>query len=199
MESNIASLNELINRFARLPGIGKKSARRLAYSILEGDEESAIAFANAIVNAKKNITFCSCCQGLSDGEFCPICKNENRNRSIICVVGDTKDIDTFEKTGEYNGVYHVLHGLISPMDGIGPEDIRIKELLSRINAENVTEIIMATNPTVEGEATASYIARLIKPLGITISRLAYGMPVGASLEFADAVTLAKALQGRNLI
>ena len=196
---NIVPLNELIAQFERLPGIGKKTAQRLAYSILEQPPERAEKFAEALVNARKKIHFCKVCQGLTDLETCAICDDNTRDRSVICVVAEPKDVMAFERTREYNGIYHVLHGVISPMDGIGPDRLRIKELMARLGSGEVTEIIMATNPTVEGEATASYISRLVKPMNIKVTRLAYGIPVGGDLEYADEFTLARALEGRNEI
>jgi len=199
MSYNITSLNELAAQFERLPGIGKKTALRLSYFILEQPPESAKRFAEALVNAREKIHFCETCQALTDEDKCSICADENRNRSVICVVENPKDIMAFERTREYKGLYHVLHGAISPLDGIGPDKLKIKELMSRLADGTVTEVIMATNPTVEGEATASYISRLLKPMGIKISRLAYGIPVGGELEYADEVTLSRALDGRNEI
>lgn len=197
--NNIASLNELIAQFERLPGIGKKTAQRLAFSILEQPPERAEKFAEALVNARKKIHFCKVCQSFTDREVCAVCDDGERDRTVICVVADPKDVIAFERTREYNGVYHVLHGVISPLDGIGPEQLRIKELMSRLASGEVKELIMATNPTVDGEATASYISRLVKPMGIKVTRLAYGIPVGGDLEYADEFTLARALEGRNEI
>ncbi len=199
MNYDIVPLNELINQFERLPGIGKKTAQRLAYSILEQPPERARQFADALVNAKEKIHFCKCCQGLTDLELCGICGDDNRDHSIVCVVEEPRDITAFERTREFRGVYHVLHGVISPLDGIGPDQLRVKELMSRLSDGTVKEIIMATNPTVEGEATASYLSRLVKPMGIKVTRLAYGIPVGGDLEYADEFTLARALEGRNEI
>ncbi len=199
MNYNIVPLTELINQFSRLPGIGKKTAQRLAYSILEQPPERAKAFADALVNAREKIHFCKVCQSLTDLEVCQICSDERRDKSVICVVEDPRDVMAFERTREYSGVYHVLHGVISPLDNIGPDKLRIKELMERLNDNTVKEIIMATNPTVEGEATASYISRLVKPMGIKVTRLAYGIPVGGDLEYADEYTLARALEGRNEI
>ena len=199
MSRDIASLNELISQFERLPGIGKKTAQRLAYNILEQPPERAEKFAEALVNARKKIHFCKCCQAFTDKEICSICDNVNRDKSIICVVAEPKDVMAFERTREYNGLYHVLHGVLSPIDGIGPDQLRIKELMARLASGEVRELIMATNPTVEGEATASYISRMVKPMGIKVTRLAYGIPVGADLEYADEFTLARALEGRNEI
>lgn len=198
-KNNIVPLNELIAQFERLPGIGKKTAQRLAYSILEQPPERAEKFAEALVNARRKIHFCGVCQALTDMEVCSVCGDPERDHSTICVVAEPKDVMAFERTREYNGTYHVLHGVISPLDGIGPEQLRIKELMARLGDGTVAEIIMATNPTVEGEATASYLSRMIKPLGIKATRLAYGIPVGAELEYADEYTLARALEGRNEI
>lgn len=199
MNYNIVPLNELINQFSRLPGIGKKTAQRLAYSILEQPPERAKAFAEALINAREKIHFCAVCQSLTDLDVCQICSDERRDKSVVCVVEDPRDVMAFERTREFNGVYHVLHGVISPLDNIGPDKLRIKELMTRLSDGTVKEIIMATNPTVEGEATASYISRLVKPMGIKVTRLAYGIPVGGDLEYADEYTLARALEGRNEI
>lgn len=199
MSGNIVPLEELVNQFARLPGIGRKTAMRLAYNIIEQPPERAEQFAKALVNAKKQIKFCKFCQTFTDKEVCHICSDEKRDRSVICVVEDSRDISAFERTREYSGLYHVLHGVISPLDNIGPDRLKIKELIARLSDGEVKEIIMATNPTVEGEATSSYISRLVKPMGIKVSRLAYGVPVGADLEYADEYTLARALEGRNEI
>ena len=199
MSNNIVSLNELINQFSRLPGIGRKTAQRLAFSILEQPPERAKQFAEALINAREKIHFCKVCQCFTDLDVCPICADAQRDGSVICVVEDPKDVMALERTREYSGVYHVLHGVISPLDNVGPDDLKIKELMSRLSGGEVKEIIMATNPTVEGEATASYISRLVKPMGIKVTRLAYGVPVGADLEYADEYTLARALEGRNEI
>ena len=199
MANNIVSLNELVSQFERLPGIGKKTAQRLAFHILEQPPERAEKFAEALVNARRKIHFCKTCQGFTDLEECEICSDPRRDRTVICVVAEPKDVMAFERTREYSGLYHVLHGVISPMDGITPDQLRIKELMARLGSGEVTEIIMATNPTVEGEATASYLSRLIKPMGIKVTRLAYGIPVGGDLEYADEYTLARALEGRNEI
>ena len=199
MAYNIVPLNELVSQFERLPGIGKKTAQRLAFSILEQPPERAKKFAEALVNAREKIHFCKACQALTDTELCQICSDTMRDKSVICVVEDPKDVMAFERTREYKGLYHVLHGAISPLDGITPDRLKIKELMARLSDEGVKEIIMATNPTVEGEATASYISRLVKPLGIKVTRLAYGIPVGGDLEYADEFTLARALEGRNEI
>lgn len=199
MNYNIVPLTELVNQFARLPGIGKKTAQRLAYSILEQPPERAKQFADALVNARKKIHFCKVCQSLTDLDVCQICSDTRRDSSIICVVEDPRDVMAFERTREFNGVYHVLHGVISPLDNVGPDKLKIKELLARLSDGTVKEIIMATNPTVEGEATASYISHIVKPLDIKVTRLAYGIPVGGDLEYADEYTLARALEGRNEI
>ncbi len=196
---NIIPLNELISQFERLPGIGKKTAQRLAFNILEQPPERAEKFAEALVNARKKIHFCKVCQGFTDLDTCSICADGTRDRSVICVVAEPKDVMAFERTREFSGTYHVLHGVISPLDGIGPDNLRIKELMARLSSSEVKEIIMATNPTVEGEATASYISRLVKPMGVKVTRLAYGIPVGGDLEYADEFTLARALEGRNEI
>lgn len=192
-----APLEKLIDQFAKLPGIGRKSATRLAYQVLAMSKEDADVFAQAIRDAHGKIHRCKICQNFTDHEECSICSTASRDKSIICVVESPKDVTAFEKTREYKGMYHVLHGLISPMDGIGTEQLCIKELLARLQDGIVKEVIMATNPTVEGEATAMYLAKLIKPLGIKTTRLAYGLPVGANLEYADEVTLYKALEGRD--
>lgn len=199
MNHNIIPLNELISQFERLPGIGKKTAQRLAYSILNEPPERAEKFADALINARKKIHFCKECQCLTDREVCTICTDSTRDRSTICVVAEPKDIFVFERMKEYKGLYHALHGLISPLDGVGPDQLKIKELMTRLSDGTVTEIIMATNPTVEGEATASYISRLVKPMGVKVTRLAYGIPVGGDLEYADEFTLARAIEGRNEI
>lgn len=196
-DCNALPLVILAEKFASLPGIGMKSAQRLAYHVMSMDEESVCEFAQALMDAKKNVHCCSCCQNLTEKELCPICDDSERDKSIICVVESPKDVTAFERTKEYNGVYHVLHGLLSPMDGITPDKLKIRELLARIADGSVNEVIMATNPTVEGDATAMYIAGLLKPMGITVTRLAFGLPVGGILEYADEVTLYKALENRN--
>ena len=198
-DSNALPLVLLAEQFARLPGIGMKSAQRLAYHVMSMTDAEAKAFADAIIHAHKTVHTCKVCQNLTDKELCPICSDSSRDKSIICVVEDPKDITAFERTKEYNGVYHVLHGLISPIDGVTPDKLKIKELLARINQNDVSEVIMATNPTVEGEATAMYISKLLKPLDIKVTRLAFGLPIGGSLEYADEVTLFKALENRNEI
>lgn len=199
MAEYIESLRLLAEQFARLEGVGKKSAMRMAFSILELNEEEAKAFSQAILDAKEKIHLCPVCQNLTDRDVCPICADENRDHSLICVVSDARTVLAMEKVREYRGTYHVLHGLISPMNGITPDQLKIKELLERINdpEDPVDEVIVATNPTVEGEATAMYLSRLLKPLGVQVTRLAYGVPVGADLEYADEVTLFRALEGRR--
>ena len=182
-------------QFAKLPGIGMKTAQRLAYYVLNLPENEVRAFAENIVKARESVHLCSCCQNFTEREICSICSDNERDKSTICVVESPKDVSAFERAGGYSGLYHVLHGLLSPMDGITAEDLKIKELISRLS--NVKEVIMATNPTVEGEATAMYLGRIIKPMGIKVTRLAYGLPAGSALEFADDVTLAKALENRN--
>lgn len=199
MSYNIVPLTELINQFSRLPGIGKKTAQRLALSILEQPPERAKKFAEALIEAREKIHFCSSCQALTDLDVCQICSNPQRDHSVICVVEEPKDVIAFERMREFSGLYHVLHGVISPLDGTGPDQLKIKELMKRLSSGEVKEIIMATNPTVEGEATASYISRLTKPMGVKVTRLAYGIPVGGELEYADEYTLARALEGRNEI
>ncbi len=195
----ITPLEKLSESFERLPSIGSKTAKRLAYAVLKMPKEKALDFANAIIDAKNNIHYCKNCCNFTDKEICSICEDDFRDKSIICVVEDPRDVGAIEKTQEFKGLYHVLHGTLSPISGIGPDQIRIKELLERIKSEKILEIIMATNPTVEGEATSMYISKLLKPFGIKITRLAYGVPVGASLEYADEITLSRALKGRNEI
>ncbi|MBQ6816152.1 MAG: recombination protein RecR [Clostridia bacterium] len=197
MAYNIVTFNELAAQFERLPSIGKKTAQRLALFVLEQPKDYAVRFANALTEAKDKIHHCKICSALTDTEVCSICSDTLRDKSVICVVESAKDVMAFERMREYRGLYHVLNGVISPLDGIGPDKLKIKELLSRLADGTVTEVIMATNPTVEGEATASYISRLIKPMGLKITRLAYGIPVGGDLEYADSVTLLRALDGRN--
>ncbi len=187
----------LSEQFAKLPGIGMKTAQRLAYAVMSMSHEDAKQFAEAIISVKEDVGYCKICQNLTELEVCLICSDDRREKSIICVVETPKDVTAFERTNEYGGTYHVLHGLLSPINGIGPDNIHIKELLERVNNEEVSEIIMATNPTVEGEATAMYIARLLKPLGIKVTRLAFGIPVGGHLEYADEVTLFRALENRS--
>ncbi len=192
-------INKLIEQFASLPGIGWKTAQRLSYYILKLDEGRVKEFANILIEAKQKIKNCENCYNLTEEKYCKICLDESRDRKIVCLVEMPKDIISFEKTGEYKGVYHALHGLISPMDGIGPDKLYIKGLLKRIQTQGIEEVIMATNPTVEGEATAIYLSRLIKPMGIKTTRIAYGIPVGGELEYTDDLTLYKALENRNEI
>lgn len=192
-------VERLIEEFARLPGIGQKTAQRLAFHVLDMSKEDAQRFADAIMQAKSTVFTCKVCQNLTDSEICPICSNPNRDPGVICVVADPRDVLAFERTREYNGLYHVLHGVISPMNHIGPDDIRIRELLQRVADTDVREIIIATNPDTEGEATAMYLARLLKPFGVAVTRLAYGIPVGGHLEYIDEVTLMRALEGRREI
>ena len=189
----------LAEQFAKLPGIGMKTAQRLAYFVMGMSDEEAREFADAIINAHSTVKECSVCCNLTDSGVCPICSDDLRDASVICVVETPKDIAAFERTNEYKGVYNVLHGLISPLDGVTPEQIRVKELLDRIKKGGVNEVIMATNPTVEGEATAMYISKLLEPLGVKVTRLAFGLPIGGTLEFADEVTLFKALENRSEI
>ena len=197
MDIYIEPIGRLVNEFSKLPGVGKKSAQRLAFHVLRMPEEEAKAFAEAILEAREKIGYCEVCKNITDAPRCAICCDETRDRSTICVVEDPRDVIAIERTKEYDGLYHVLGGLISPMDGVGPESLFIKELLERLSDGEVKEVIMATNPTVEGEATAMYISRLLKPLGVIVSRLAYGIPVGGNLEYADEVTLYRAIEGRN--
>ena len=198
MAEYIESLQRLSEQFGRLPGVGRKSAMRMAYAVLEMPDDDAKAFADAIISAKEKIHLCPICKNLTDKEVCGICSDLSRDTGIICVVEDPKDVISFEKVREFKGVYHVLHGEISPVNGVTPDKLYIRELLERIGTgDEVRELIVATNPTVEGEATAMYIARLVKPLGIKVTRLAYGMPVGGDIEYADAVTLYRAMEGRR--
>lgn len=199
MGYEVASLARLIEQFERMPSIGHKTAQRLAFYVLNMSDEQAQSFAKAILDAHEKIHRCSVCCNLSEDELCPICSRADRDVSVICVVEDPRDVIAIERTHEFNGTYHVLGGVISPLNGIGPEQLSIKELIARMGSGEVKEVIMATNPTVEGEATAMYISRLLKPMGIETSRLAYGVPVGADLEYADEVTLLRALEGRQKI
>ena len=194
---HVPPLDKLVEQFEQLPGIGSKTAQRLAYFVLNLPKEKAKEFADSIVSAHEKIHYFKVCCNLTDGELCPICRNEARDRSVICVVEDPRDVFAFERTHEFKATYHVLHGAISPLSGIGPEQLCIKELLARVQDGTVQEVIMATNPTVEGEATAMYLSRLLKPLGIKVTRLAYGIPVGGDLEYADEVTLSRAIEGRS--
>lgn len=193
------SLQELTDQFARLPGIGGKTAQRLAFYVLSLPMDEAQAFADAIITAKQTVHTCPVCQNLTDREVCPICADVNRQHDTICVVAEPKDVIAMERSREFNGVYHVLHGVISPLNHVTQDDIKIKELLKRVSAGDIHEIIMATNPDTEGEATAMYISRLLRPMEIKVTRLAYGVPVGSQLEYADEVTLSRALEGRQEI
>lgn len=197
MELLLKPLQDLADKFRALEGVGKKSSVKMAFSVLNMTEDEARAFADAIIAAKTQIGVCKCCQNISAGEMCSICGSDSRDRSIICVVEDPQGVMALEKVKEFNGVYHVLHGTISPMKGVGPDQLKIKELLSRVESEDISEIIIATNPTVEGEATAIYLSRLLKPFEIKVTRIANGLPVGADLEYADEVTLYRAIQGRR--
>lgn len=192
-------VEKLIEQFAKLPGVGHKTAQRLAFHVMSMPEDEVKDFADALLAAKSNVHMCKICQNLTQDEVCKICADESRDRHTICVVSDPKDLIAIEKTKEYNGLYHVLHGSISPLNGIGPDALKIKELLLRIADEDITEIIMATNPDTEGETTAVYLARLLRPFNIKITRLAYGIPVGGHLEFADQVTLGRAIEGRRVL
>lgn len=198
-EANALPLVILSEQFAKLPGIGMKSAQRLAYHVMGMSDDEAKAFISAFEGARKKVRSCRVCMNFTDREVCPICSSPKRDKSIICVVESPKDVTAFERTKEYNGVYHVLHGLISPIDGIMPEMIHIKELIARVSSGGIDEVIMATNPTVEGEATAMYIAKMLKPFEVKVTRLAFGLPIGGMLEYADEVTLYKALENRNEI
>ena len=192
-----AALERLTEQFAKLPGIGGKTAQRLAFYLLSLPEEEVAEFAAALTEAKKSVHFCPVCQNLTDRDICPICDDDSRDHGVICVVADPKDVIAMERAREFSGVYHVLHGVISPLNHIGPDDIRIRELLSRVAKGGVREVIMATNPDTEGEATAMYISRLLRPMEVRVTRLAYGIPVGSQLEYADEVTLLRALNGRQ--
>jgi len=193
------SIEKLIEAFEKLPSIGNKTAARLAFHMLDATQEETKEFVQAILDAKKNLKYCTSCYNISDTDPCPICANVNRDHTLVCVVEDVRDVVAMERTHEFKGIYHVLHGSISPMNGVGPDDIKIKELLSKLMGGEVKEIILATNPRVEGEATAMYISKLVKPLGIKVTRIAHGIPVGGDLEYTDEVTLSKALEGRREI
>lgn len=197
MDVFIEPIGRLINEFARLPGVGKKTAQRYAYKIVDMSETEARAFADAIINVKQKVRYCKICGNFTEGDVCEICKR--RDPSVICVVKEPRDASAIEKLHEFKGVYHVLHGVIDPMEGVGPNDIRIRELLARIQEGNVKEVIIATNPDVSGDATAMYIARLVNPLGVKVTRLAHGIPVGSEIEFTDDVTLSRAFAERNAI
>ena len=192
-----AALQNLADQFAKLPGIGGKTAQRLAFHVLSLPMEDAEEFSNAILEAKKQVHTCPVCQNLTDREVCPICDDDTRDKSVICVVAEPKDVIAMERAREYHGVYHVLHGVISPLSHVGPDDLRIRELISRVSQGGVREVIMATNPDTEGEATAMYLSRLLRPMDVKVTRLAYGIPVGSQLEYADEVTLLRALEGRR--
>lgn len=199
MGYKVAPLARLIEQFERMPGIGKKSAQRIAFYVLSMSESEAENFAQCVLEAHKKIHRCSVCGDLTDAELCPICANSDRDKSIICVVENPADVLAFERAREFKGTYHVLHGVISPINGVGPEELNVKTLIARASAGEVKEVIMATDPTVEGEATAMYLSKLIKPLGVTVSRLAYGIPVGGDLEYADEITLQRAIDGRQIL
>ena len=192
-------MQELSDQFARLPGIGGKTAQRLAFHVLSLPLEDAQEFADAIINAKKTVKSCPVCQNLTDRELCPICADDQRDQGVICVVAEPKDVIALERSREFNGTYHVLHGVISPLNHVTQDDIKIRELLRRVASGEVREVIMATNPDTEGEATAMYISRLLRPMEVKVTRLAYGVPVGSQLEYADEVTLSRALEGRQEI
>ena len=197
MKTFPAALERLSEQFARLPGIGSKTAQRLAFQVLSMPQEQAQEFADAILDAKRTIHTCPVCQNLTDQALCGICADETRDHTTICVVAEPRDVIAMERSREYTGVYHVLHGVISPLNHVGPDDIRIRELLERLKDGSVQEVIMATNPDTEGEATAMYLSRLLRPIGVKVTRLAYGIPVGSQLEYADEVTLLRALEGRR--
>lgn len=199
MQTYSGPILRLIEEFSKLPGVGRKTAQRLAFHVINMNMNDVEALSKAIVEAKKEIKYCSICYNITDKDPCSMCSNKNRDSGVICVVEDPRDVAAMERTKEFNGQYHVLNGVISPMDGIGPDMIRIKELIQRLGNQEVREVIMATNPTIEGEATAMYIARLLKPMGIKVTRIAHGLPVGGDLEYADEVTISKALEGRREI
>ncbi|PKF45049.1 recombination protein RecR [Macrococcoides caseolyticum] len=194
-----APISKLIDSFMKLPGIGPKTASRLAFHVLDMKEDDVVGFAKALVDVKRELTYCSVCGHITDTDPCYICEDKTRDQSMICVVEETKDVIAMEKMREYKGLYHVLHGAISPMEGVGPEDINVPSLLTRLRDEHIQELILATNPNIEGESTAMYISRLVKPIGIKVTRLAHGLPVGGDLEYADEVTLSKAITGRTEI
>lgn len=196
MENYSEPIDRLINEFSKLPGVGRKTAQRLAFHVINMNENDVKGLAKALVDVKQEIKYCSVCCNISDSDVCPICSNSHRDASTICVVEDPRDVAAMERTKDYNGKYHVLNGVISPLDGVGPEMLNIKELISRLGDGQVKELIMATNPTIEGEATAMYISRLVKPMGVKVTRIAHGLPVGGDLEYADDVTISKALEGR---
>ena len=195
--AEIEAIAKLVNQLSKLPGVGRKTAQRLAYRIIGLPEEQVRELAVAIFNGKKQIHFCPVCGNYTDSETCAICSDSSRRRDIVCVVKAPRDVNAMERMREYNGLYHVLHGVISPMDGVGPDDIRIRELMSRMAGGEIREVVLATNPNVEGEATAAYISRLIKPMGVKVTRIAHGVPIGGELEYTDEVTLLRAFQGRT--
>lgn len=199
MQVYTGPITRLIEEFSKLPGVGRKTAQRLAFHVINMNTNDVEALSKAIIDAKREIRYCSVCCNITDTDVCSMCSNKNRDSSVICVVEDPRDVAAMERTREFKGKYHVLNGVISPMDGIGPDMIKIKELIIRLGSEDVKELIMATNPTIEGEATAMYIARLVKPMGIKVTRIAHGLPVGGDLEYADEVTISKALEGRREI
>lgn len=195
--AEVEAISRLVNQLSKLPGIGRKTAQRLAYHIISQPEEQVRELAVSIFNGKKQVHFCPVCGNFTDVDPCNICADSERRRDVICVVKDPRDVNAMERMRDYNGLYHVLHGVISPMDGVGPDDIRIRELMERLADGTVKEVVLATNPDVEGEATAAYIARLIKPMGVKVTRIAHGVPVGGELEYTDEVTLLRAFQGRR--
>ncbi len=197
MAYDVAALEKLIEQFQKIPSIGRKTAQRMAFHVLDLTDEQAKEFADAIIDAHTKIHHCSICHNLTENELCPVCASPNRDRSIVCVMEEPRDVLALEKTREFNGVYHVLHGVISPMNNIGPDQLTIKSLVERAASGEINEVIMATNPTIEGDTTAMYISKLIKPFGVKVTRLAYGIPVGADIEYADDVTLMRALSGRS--
>ena len=197
MAYDVAALEKLIEQFQKIPSIGRKTAQRMAFHVLDLTDEQAKEFADAIIDAHTKIHHCSICHNLTENELCPVCASPNRDRSIVCVMEEPRDVLALEKTREFNGVYHVLHGVISPMNNIGPDQLTIKSLVERVASGEINEVIMATNPTIEGDTTAMYISKLIKPFGVKVTRLAYGIPVGADIEYADDVTLMRALSGRS--
>ena len=195
--ADVEAISRLVNQLSKLPGIGRKTAQRLAYHIIAQPEEQVRELAVAIFNGKRQVHFCPVCGNFTDVDPCGICSDTNRRRDVICVVKDPRDVNAMERMRDYNGLYHVLHGVISPMDGVGPDDIRIRELMERLASGEIKEVVLATNPDVEGEATAAYLARLIKPMDIRVTRIAHGVPVGGELEYTDEVTLLRAFQGRR--
>ena len=197
MAYDVAALEKLIEQFQKMPSIGRKTAQRMAFHVLDLTDDEAKEFADAIINAHTKIHRCSLCHNLTENELCPICESVSRDKSTVCVVEEPKDVIAMERTRDFSGVYHVLHGVISPMNGIGPEQLTIKSLVERAASSEINELIMATNPTIEGDTTAMYISKLVKPFGVKVTRLAYGIPVGADIEYADDVTLMRALAGRS--